>query len=268
MSLSSQSNTNQRQDEQHDALQQTSNSSQTPGTGNRDKTNTVLCVDVNDPTLTDLRMPEAFEKCFPKSAVFPNRQTVREKVNILATKFNFNVSWRSKTSIRCSCSAYSAKYQTLPSTDSDSRAKHSSFITNCQWKINIRGIGKKINGNYKMGENDPVIITTKHLTHNCDPSVPKMLAVQRKSGSITRSLTTSSKYLLCMMLQDNPSTPTKTIRNILMRSSPNKAQHWSCQQIWYVRLNILAMLKDMDQSVLESYEKFESSLRKRRREEM
>ena len=156
---------------------------------------------IDNPIVKTLSITEAFQKCFPVGSQFDDRYILSQQIETLAAFYNFKTVKSSKSSIQCNCN--SARL----SRSKGIRSPSITYKVGCSFKINIIGINK-IGGSYLLQNGDPCVITkNSNYNHTCNPSVPKFLATQRKSGSYTKSVTTNTKFLLCMMLHENTDTP-------------------------------------------------------------
>ena len=210
-------------------------------------------ISIDDPSIKQLCCSDSFRKCFPVGSQFEDRYILSELIETLAVRHNFKTIKSSKTSMQCNCN------KARETRSKGDRSPSITYKVGCSFRINIRGL-QKVGGSYMLQKGDPCIITQRsNYQHTCNPSVPKFLATQRKSGSYTKSISSNTKYLLCMMLYENPDTPARAIRNMLIRCSTNKSQHWSPKHVWYTKINIISMIRTMSSSCLESFELFQAN---------
>mmetsp|Transcript_22195 Transcript_22195/g.33814 ORF Transcript_22195/g.33814 Transcript_22195/m.33814 type:complete len:1088 (-) Transcript_22195:54-3317(-) len=206
-------------------------------------------LDIDHPSIAGMTQEEAFKSCFPVGSVFADKATLVKAVKYLSAKYHTVTSIANTTKIICACGGIAQR------TSSGKRKTAPSLKCGCPFEIRFKG--QCINRNYRFDEGDAVTITKKtNVKHTCEPSIQKYLALERKSGGNVKKLNTNARYELCAMLADNPRTGARDIRRFLDRIAPNKATHWTANQIWNLRISILAMIKKMDNEAMGSYDSF------------
>jgi len=211
-------------------------------------------MDIDEPSLEGLSMKEQFQKCFPVGSRFIDRHVLFTQMSKLSARHYFLVNKNSKTSIACAC-------QGVPKSSSTGvRKVTKSFKTDCKWAIRILGT-TSIKGQYRLGEGDECRVTKLHLDHNCNPTPETFCFVKKRAGHWVATMSTSTKYLLCMMIHTDRSTSTASIRTILTHTSPpDNAQTWTSDHIWNIKSKILRLLEKLPPACFESYEMFKDEV--------
>ena len=212
-----------------------------------------LCLPVDDGSLESLSQEDAFALCFPVGGIFTDKNTLHEQVNKLGVKYFCVLNNKATSTLRCACFGQTKRY------GENKRQKVPSLKSNCNWLLRFKShvyTGPHRRPRFLPG--DAVEITKTDFTHSCDPCPQKFLTLSNRAGKYTKSISIDAKFHLCSMLDDNPRTNTREIRRYLDRISPNRAKHWTSQQVWYIKVNILAMLRKMPAEARSSYEVFRS----------